>query len=174
MAYTPINWAENLGVDATKLDKMDNQIDANEQRLTDIDNKATGTVTEDLQGQITRMETFTAGGNYIYQDNTTVTGVGWEKVKGATVYKNGTIRVYFQFRDIGDSSTTAYARIKKNGNVIQSYTRGAESFGTITRDLSISIGDKITLEVDSGGFNGVELRNFRLGINRESDLIVTS
>jgi len=52
MAYTPINWAENLDVDATKLDKMDNQIDANEQRLTDIDNKATGTVTDNLQGQI--------------------------------------------------------------------------------------------------------------------------
>jgi len=38
MAYTPINWAENSGVTAVKLDKMDNQIDANEQDLRNIEN----------------------------------------------------------------------------------------------------------------------------------------
>jgi len=42
MAYTPINWAENLDVTAVKLDKMDSQIDVNE---NDIDNIKNGTTT---------------------------------------------------------------------------------------------------------------------------------
>jgi len=38
MAYTPIGWDENTDVDATKLAQMDNQIDANEQDLRNIEN----------------------------------------------------------------------------------------------------------------------------------------
>ena len=56
MAYTPINWDENTLVTAVRLDKMDTEIDSNEQRLTDIDNKSGGTVTNDLQGQIDNLE----------------------------------------------------------------------------------------------------------------------
>jgi len=41
MAYTPINWDENTPVDATKLGKMDSEIDSNEQRLTDVENGTT-------------------------------------------------------------------------------------------------------------------------------------
>jgi len=37
MAYTPINWDENAPVDATKLGKMDSEIDSNEQRITDVE-----------------------------------------------------------------------------------------------------------------------------------------
>jgi hypothetical protein len=38
MAYTPIGWTESTPVNATNLDKMDNQIDANEQDLRNIEN----------------------------------------------------------------------------------------------------------------------------------------
>jgi len=41
MAYTPINWAENLDVDATKLDKMDNQIDANDNDISNHESRIT-------------------------------------------------------------------------------------------------------------------------------------
>ena len=38
MAYTPIGWTESTPVNATNLDQMDNQIDANEQDLRGHDN----------------------------------------------------------------------------------------------------------------------------------------
>jgi hypothetical protein len=41
MAYTPINWAENSGVTAVKLDQMDGQIDTNESDITNIINGST-------------------------------------------------------------------------------------------------------------------------------------
>jgi len=51
MAYTPINWAENSGVTAVKLDQMDGQIDTNENDLRTIQG---GTVSVD--GRITANE----------------------------------------------------------------------------------------------------------------------
>ena len=51
MAYTPINWAENSGVTAVKLDQMDGQIDTNENDLRTIQG---GTASVD--GRITNIE----------------------------------------------------------------------------------------------------------------------
>ena len=51
MAYTPINWAEDLDVTAVKLDKMDGQIDTNENDLRTIQG---GTASVD--GRITANE----------------------------------------------------------------------------------------------------------------------
>jgi hypothetical protein len=51
MAYTPINWAENSGVTAVKLDQMDGQIDTNENDLRTIQG---GTASVD--GRITANE----------------------------------------------------------------------------------------------------------------------
>ena len=41
MAYTPINWAENLEVDATKLDKMDRGIQQNENNISNHESRIT-------------------------------------------------------------------------------------------------------------------------------------
>jgi hypothetical protein len=63
MAYTPINWAENLDVTAVKLDKMDGQIVTNENGLASFKNIQT-TGTFNFSGDTTTTQTVNIGNGY--------------------------------------------------------------------------------------------------------------
>lgn len=159
MAYTPINWAENLEVNATKLDKMDNQINANENDISNHEGRVTTN-----ESDINNIETFSAGTNYIYQNNSATTFSF-----SVQIYKSGSVKVYFQFRSDTDYSSLGRYSLKKNGTTIQSETTHSNRFSTITINVSISINDIITLELGGRG----EAKNFRIGIEGPADVIRT-
>ena len=166
MAYTPINWAENLEVDATKLDKMDNQIDANDGRITNND------------GRITNLENYVVGNTPIFQSLSEFSAKpsSYVTAKEILVGKGGNARLTFEAENSFVSQYFKY-RILVDGSEVANggHSGRANTWVNYTEDINFQSGSNIKIQIrpnDTADITTVNLRNFRFKIGNQSDNIM--
>jgi len=183
MAYTPINWAENLDVTAVKLDKMDGQIDTNENDLRTIQGgtaSVDGRITtnegdiNNHEGRITNLEDYIVGNTTIFQSLSqfTTTSANYVTAKEILVGKNGSARLTFEMK--GNVAVGFDYRILVDGSEVANGSHGGTSdWISYTEDISFQAGSNIKVQVASEFQDrNIYLQNFRFKIGNQSDMIL--
>ena len=157
MAYTPIGWTESTPVNATNLDKMDGQIDANDNRITNL-------------------EDYTVGNTTIFQSLSqfATTSVNYVTAKEILVGKSGSARLTFEMK--GDAGVGFDYRILVDGlEVANGSNSGTTNWIGYTEDISFQAGSNIKVQVAVVSvYQGIDiyLQNFRFKIGNQSDMIL--
>jgi len=183
MAYTPINWAEDLDVTAVKLDKMDGQIDTNENDLRTIQGgtaSVDGRITanegdiNNHEGRITNLEDYIVGNTTIFQSlsNFTTNSANYVTAKEILVGKSGSARLTFEMA--GDVTVGFDYRILVDGSEVANGSHGGTAdWISYTEDISFQAGSNIKVQVASEFQDRtIFLQNFRFKIGNQSDMIL--
>jgi len=184
MAYTPINWAENSGVTAVKLDQMDGQIDTNENDLRTIQGgtaSVDGRITanegqiNNHEGRITNLEDYIVGNTTIFQSLSqfTTTSGNYVTAKEILVGKIGSARLTFEMRSNGVTVGFVYRILVDGLEVANGSHGGTTNWISYTEDISFQAGSNIKVQVASEFQDRViHLQNFRFKIGNQSDMIL--
>ena len=183
MAYTPINWAENSGVTAVKLDQMDGQIDTNENDLRTIQGgtaSVDGRITanegdiNNHEGRITNLEDYIVGNTTIFQSLSqfTTASANYVTAKEILVGKSGSARLTFEMT--GNVAVGFDYRILVDGSEVANGSHdGTSDWISYTEDISFQAGSNIKVQVASEVQDySIYFRNFRFKIGNQSDMIL--